>query len=120
MPATAAVRRTEWADAVFDAVGVLRAHMSDPTSTAGLSAARELLRLEATRMRHGGTLAGTYDGGGEPPFPATDESAERERLGEPDRRGLTEGPAVPQELVKLLAGLLPVPPDATPDELAVL
>ncbi|MFO0850240.1 MAG: hypothetical protein U0871_17035 [Gemmataceae bacterium] len=58
MPA-AAVRRDEWADAVFDAVRTLRAALVDPASS--LKAAVELLKLEVARIRHGRPIAGTSD-----------------------------------------------------------
>src|SRR5947208_10989134 len=70
---TADDRRDAWADAVFDAVAVLRAAMTDPAAPRALAAAAEVLRLEIARLRHGRPLAGTDESVGDaevelPPF----------------------------------------------------
>src|SRR2546421_3654616 len=86
---TADDRRDAWADAVFDAVAVLRAAMTDPASPRAFDAAAEVLRLEIARLRHDRPVAGTAepveDGESElppfafgPPVPADVEEWERD------------------------------------------
>src|SRR5437764_10110621 len=58
---SAAVRAEEWTDAVFQAVAVLRARMADSDAGTTLEAARLILQLETTRMRHGRSITGTRE-----------------------------------------------------------
>ncbi|MFO0851081.1 MAG: hypothetical protein U0871_21375 [Gemmataceae bacterium] len=105
----AAVRRDEWADAVFDAVRALRAALADPATS--LKAAVELLKLEVARIRHGRAVAGTD---------VRDDLGELGPLG----AGPVKGSAMDQlddadrELVRELTAMFAGSPDCDPSELA--